>query len=131
MLGRLAASDIFLNNSDRVPVKMIWASPGNPQNFVYEVQNVTSEDLRLDINDIRMEFNCLCAVDNSSNPINETYEAYGAYMKSVDKFISFVLAETETNKKKLKDFECVKSIVEFLSTYFGIRLNPTEQFRVA
>ena len=98
MIGRLVAADICLNNSDRFPVKMIWATSGNTHNMLFKVTTVTSENLRQDIDDVSLEFDTLFAIDNSSNPIKQSYDAYIPYLKSIDKFVSYLLGEVEANK---------------------------------
>jgi hypothetical protein len=42
MIGRLVAADICLNNSDRFPIEMIWATRGNTHNILFKVASVTS-----------------------------------------------------------------------------------------
>jgi len=69
MIGRLVAADICLNNSDRFPVELIWKTKGNTTNMLFKVTSVTSKNIRDDIDDCGLEFDTLCAIDNSSNPI--------------------------------------------------------------
>jgi len=103
-LGKIIATDIMMNNSDRV--NAIWSNSGNPANLHVEVEigpmkQGKESGLRdpFDLHDLQIK--SLVAIDNQTFPISvagakagsHSYNVLQDYLKTIESFIKGLFAD--------------------------------------
>jgi hypothetical protein len=138
-IGRIVASDIFMNNMDRFPV--IWDNDGNSGNILFEVKTdeKIDDDLLLEPNYIDLNFNNSVAIDTICYCIDESdrYGLRGAekYMKKVEDFLEQLFMDLKviiSGKHSVNTYEypSMKRLSAFIHTHSAYDIRGRSLFRI-
>ena len=116
-LGNTLALDLFLNNSDRIP--LIWNNEGNPNNFLVEFRETFG-------NLVAIDSSCFC-ISNSQMMYQDYLERLFNYVKTTFEDLEEIINGRTLGKVSIQSMDPVK---EFFEKHLSVSLNNSQLFQV-